>query len=99
MAGLFSGGEPPSLQRYMIHDTPVYDQNHEPHQDGREAVQEVLKARVLLQLFAEGQMTRLTIVSGGNLRVCLRWCWMREGAREESRGHGDRARGCDGGDQ
>lgn len=53
---------------YMIHDTPVYDQKHSPHERGRSAVQSVLEARVLPSLFAEGQMTRLIEASGGNLR-------------------------------
>jgi hypothetical protein len=53
---------------YMIYDTPVYDQEHNPHEDGRAAVRAVLEARVLPSLFAEGQMTRLIVASGGNLR-------------------------------
>jgi hypothetical protein len=52
----------------MIHDTPVYDQNHGIHEKGRAAVQSVLEARVSPSLFAEGQMTRLIVASGGNLR-------------------------------
>jgi hypothetical protein len=52
----------------MIHDTPVYDQKHAPHEKGRAAVQAVLEARVSPSLFAEGQMTRLIVASGGNLR-------------------------------
>lgn len=54
--------------RYMIHDTPVYDRKHSPHDIGRAAVQTVLEARVSPSLFAEGQMTRLIVASGGNLR-------------------------------
>jgi len=56
------------FDRYMIHDTPVFDQAHAPHKKGRAAVQAVLEARVLPALFAEGQMTRLIEASGGNLR-------------------------------
>ena len=52
----------------MIHDTPVYDQRHVPHEDGRAAAQSVLTARVAPALFADGQMTRLIVASGGNLR-------------------------------
>jgi hypothetical protein len=52
----------------MIHDTPVYDQEHKPHKDGRGAIQTVLAARVTPTLFAEGQMDRLIVASGGNLR-------------------------------
>lgn len=53
---------------YMIHDTPVYDRTHAAHENGRAAVTEVLEARVSPSLFAEGQMTRLIVASGGNLR-------------------------------
>jgi hypothetical protein len=56
------------FERYMIHDTPVYDRGHEPHTDGRTAVQTVLEARVSPALFDEGQMTKLIVASGGNLR-------------------------------
>ena len=56
------------FERHMIHDTPVYDRNHGPHQNGRSAVQTVLEARVSPSVFAEGQMTRLIVASGGNLR-------------------------------
>ena len=56
------------FELHKIHDTPVYDQQHSPHQNGRAAVQAVLEARVLPSLFAPGQMTRLIIASGGNLR-------------------------------
>jgi hypothetical protein len=56
------------LKRYTIHDTPVYDQQHNPHESGRAAVQTVLEARVSPSLFAPGQMTRLIVASGGNLR-------------------------------
>jgi len=56
------------FERYMIHDTPVYDKKHVPHEKGQAAVQAVLEARVLPSLFADGQMTRLIVASGGNLR-------------------------------
>src|ERR1035437_6164975 len=56
------------FERHMIHDTPVYDRKHGPHENGRAAVQTVLEARVSSTLFAEGQMTRLIVASGGNLR-------------------------------
>jgi hypothetical protein len=56
------------FERYMIHDTPVYDQKHSPDDHGRAAVEAVLGARVSPSLFAEGQMTRLIVASGGNLR-------------------------------
>src|ERR1019366_7546903 len=54
---------------YAIHDTPVCDRQHNPHERGQEAVQTVLEARVSPSLFAPGQMTRLIVASGGNLRV------------------------------
>ncbi len=56
------------FERHMIHDTPVYDQKHDPHENGRSAVQSVLEARVSPSIFADGQMTRLIVASGGNLR-------------------------------
>jgi hypothetical protein len=56
------------FERHMIHDTPVFGPKHAPHEEGRAAVQAVLEARVLPALFAEGQMTRLIVASGGNLR-------------------------------
>ena len=56
------------FDRYMIHDTPVFDRNHESHKEGRSAVEEVLEARVSPGLFGDGQMTRLIVASGGNLR-------------------------------
>ena len=54
--------------RFMIHDTPVFDRVHMPHDEGRSAVEEVLKARVAPLLFAAGQLNRLIVASGGNLR-------------------------------
>jgi hypothetical protein len=56
------------FERHMIHDTPVYDRKHVSHEKGQAAVQAVLEARVPPSLFAEGQMTRLIVASGGNLR-------------------------------
>jgi len=56
------------FERHMINDTPVFTSKHEPHEKGRAAVQSVLEARVSPSVFAEGQMTRLIVASGGNLR-------------------------------
>jgi hypothetical protein len=56
------------FERHMIHDTPVYDRKHGAHENGRAAAQTVLEARVSPTLFAEKQMTRLIVASGGNLR-------------------------------
>jgi len=52
----------------IIFDTPVYNQDHTPNEQGRAAVEEVLKHRVDLTLFEKDQMTRLVVASGGNLR-------------------------------
>jgi hypothetical protein len=49
-------------------DTPVYDRRYRPDRAGRKAVQAVLEARVASKLFAPGQMQRLIVASGGNLR-------------------------------
>ena len=51
-----------------ILDTPVYRSDHAPHLEGREALRKVLRARINLDLFAEGQEDRLIVASGGNLR-------------------------------
>ena len=51
-----------------ILDTPVYRSNHTPHEEGREALRRVLKARIDLNLFEDGQADRLIVASGGNLR-------------------------------
>ena len=56
------------LDKHMIYDTPVYRQDHSPHEEGRRAIQTVLEARVTPALFADGQMVRLIVASGGNLR-------------------------------
>ena len=66
--GYSPGAERLPLDRAMIHDTPVFNKRHEPHSKGREAVQDVLQARVSTKLFANGQMERLVVASGGNLR-------------------------------
>ncbi len=53
---------------HCIPDTPVFHPDHTPHQAGRDALRAVLEARVVPKLFAEGQMTKLIVASGGNLR-------------------------------
>ena len=58
----------PRFEKHMINDTPVFRKNHDPHPEGRAAIQAVLEARASTHLFAEGQMTRLIESSGGNLR-------------------------------
>jgi hypothetical protein len=52
----------------IIPDTPVYQQDHSPNELGRAAVEAVLEARMNLDLFESGQMLRLVVASGGNLR-------------------------------
>ena len=58
----------PSDRVFSIPDTPVFDENHEPHEQGRNALRAVLKARVSPELFDDGAMERLIVASGGNLR-------------------------------
>ncbi len=55
-------------ETFMIHDTPVYNQQHKAHEIGRAAIRDVLEARASPSLFDEGQMMRLIVASGGNLR-------------------------------
>lgn len=51
-----------------IPDTPVFDRQHQVHEKGRAAVRAVLAARVDPDLFEAGQLDRLIVASGGNLR-------------------------------
>jgi hypothetical protein len=51
-----------------IPDTPVYNRDHLPLGAGRDALGEILRARVSDQLFDPGQMNRLIVASGGNIR-------------------------------
>ena len=62
------GAERLPLELAMIHDTPVFNNKHESHSAGRDAVLNVLKARVSAKLFAGDQMEKLVVASGGNLR-------------------------------
>jgi hypothetical protein len=57
---------------HMIHDTPVFEKDHTPHHRGRDALRQVLEARMSLHLFAENQMTKLIVASGGNIRELFR---------------------------
>ncbi|NCR13134.1 MAG: hypothetical protein GPJ24_09720 [Microcystis aeruginosa SX13-11] len=53
----------------LIPDTAVFGQkDHTPNQKGREAVRKVLEARVKSNLFEDGQIERVIIASGGNIR-------------------------------
>lgn len=58
----------PSDRILFIPDTPVYLQDHEQHNEGRRALVAVLKERVDPKLFKRGQIMRLVVASGGNLR-------------------------------
>lgn len=58
----------PTGVREMLPDTQVFDQQHEPDARGRDALRKVLEARLAPDLFAAGQMDRLIVASGGNLR-------------------------------
>lgn len=51
-----------------IYDTPVYTEDHHPHPEGRHALTEVLQARMNFDLMAPGQVERLIVASGGNIR-------------------------------
>jgi hypothetical protein len=53
---------------HCIPDTPVFHQDHTPHEAGRDALKAVLEARVIPDLFEDDQMTKLIVASGGNLR-------------------------------
>jgi hypothetical protein len=57
---------------HMIHDTPVFEKDHAPHHRGRDALRQVLEARMSPDLFAENQMTKLIVASGGNIRELFR---------------------------
>ena len=54
--------------KHLIHDTPVFDQQHGAHEQGRRVVARVLEARVSPELFEDDLMARLIVASGGNLR-------------------------------
>ena len=53
---------------HTIPDTPVFTPDHQPNEAGRQAVAMVLQKRMSPDLFEGGQMTRLIVASGGNLR-------------------------------
>jgi hypothetical protein len=71
--GLYYSASAPRLPfpgdcSFVIPDTPVYQPDHSPRNEGREALQRVLESRMALDLFEPGQMMRLIVASGGNLR-------------------------------
>jgi ABC-type dipeptide/oligopeptide/nickel transport system ATPase subunit len=58
----------PDANKHCLPDIPVFDRNHQPNQDGRKGIQQILEARVAPDLFEEGQIERLIVASGGNIR-------------------------------
>lgn len=58
----------PQNALFVLPDTMVFDKDHQPHAAGRAAVRAVLEARMSPDLFEAGQMDRLIVASGGNLR-------------------------------
>lgn len=54
--------------RFLLVDTPVYQQDHSPNPRGRNAVKAVLAARMDLSLVKPEALERLIVASGGNLR-------------------------------
>jgi hypothetical protein len=63
-----SGQQLPFSESRVIPDTPVFNQDHTPNELGRQAVSNVLAARMNLSLFEPEQAMRLVVASGGNLR-------------------------------
>ena len=57
----------PSDRSYVISDTPMYRIDHTPHENGRNAVEAVLRTRMDLNLFEPNQLLRVIVASGGNL--------------------------------
>ncbi len=53
-------------------DTPVFHRDHSTHSEGRSALRVVLEGRAAPSLFDEGEMERLIVASGGNLRDLFR---------------------------
>ena len=57
-------------RQVMLVDVPVYegDKEHTACQEGRQALRSLLEARVSFSLFADCQVERLIVASGGNIR-------------------------------
>jgi hypothetical protein len=49
-------------------DTPVYTRDHNIHPAGRSAIHRIIETRADTVLFADGQIDRLIVASGGNIR-------------------------------
>lgn len=52
----------------VLYDTPVYGEQNQPHAEGRKALREIIEARVVVSLFAPGELDRMLVASDGNLR-------------------------------
>ncbi|HLK60981.1 MAG TPA: hypothetical protein VKU00_30735 [Chthonomonadaceae bacterium] len=57
----------PKIGRFCLFDTPVYNADHTPHMEGRSVLRTIMDARMIPELFEEGQQERLIVASGGNL--------------------------------
>ena len=53
---------------YNFPDTPVYTADHQPHSEGRAALLSIIERRMDIALAEPGQIERLIVASGGNLR-------------------------------
>ena len=60
--------ELPAIPRRVIFDTPVYTPGKTPFEPGRAFVRSIVEARVDPSLFEGGQLDRLIVASGANLR-------------------------------
>ena len=58
----------PDQQTFSILDIPVYRRDRSDHPKGQKALEQLLTARIAPELFAEGEMRRVMIASGGNVR-------------------------------
>lgn len=58
----------PQERQLTLPDTPVYEQDKRPHEGGRAALRRVVERRMSLDLLEPGQLDRLIVASGGNLR-------------------------------
>ncbi len=58
----------PDQQTFSILDIPVYQRDRRDHEQGQKALQQLLEARIAPELFAQGEMRRVMIAAGGNVR-------------------------------
>ncbi len=56
------------VERKVIVDIPVFDQNHQPHRAGRDTLAHILDKRVAPGLFSPGVKEFLIQAAGGNIR-------------------------------